>query len=1237
MAPLNIRDLSGSQQELSTGALVGILTSVGIVILGLLLGLTWLLVRAVRTHKRLLSDFEQRRVNIGRPRMTENDHTLITRPRAVLRRNSFLPFNSQSGWGTLPSHETIPNPVPPPPLPPLPVTAPKWTDQDKRVSRLSWPFPGRRKSGRALQLKKLRVAPLSAIVESPKASALVPILNGPTQGRSSASIGTKSRPNSDQSLLKHHPALRGNWEGNSAGTSRRREDMDTKTTDTQNITLAKRYRLNRSKSVAAIPIKDPSNQLTSFERPQLHQRSMSLGSQASGLAPDAPMPPLPLEVARIKSEAKRKSLLARSPSRFSISSFESAGSSILATHSSPIVKQNNLHLQKVTKRHSVCLGPRPFRDTLTLHGRNPRSSQSSIKSNVAHYSVTTTPSSKRQSTVSNKRHSAVEGMTSRENSGNIRTLANFRSSDSARWKRASLASPASSTRTVRSMTTPRRHSGITVTAFGSPQERKKTSALRDVSGNQGPPTRQLSQASTQASSTRSSNGNPFQWDPAPLLSGKPSALKGSPSARKGHRRQNCVRISLAPTILGPPSRSPSPCPSAMNDIQEESPDTSQKAASHSVIGFSNTRSLPRPPSSSVFAPDLKLNPSFRTSLTPSSPTLSLATYRMENTESPQLGQNKNPGNRTRDSSRLSTGSISSIPIFPSPCHDIGSIRSIAEAPPTFAFSRPSNEYAQEIRTPDSPIAPSSPFDSIIPDSTSSRRIPEHVEKYNPDTPHLGFSTAAISSPTQFSSPFTPASNDFASKSCDSKKHSRSPSDSPPCSPKTIRPHAFLPISATRPPLVFNSEYQPSPRDGSLLDTIDPAVLNNDIFTSPTSGISRSLLNSPTCNTTHNAHDWNATTVSTLLDPLHEITITSQPRTWSTPPKVAPLTYARSHSHSQSALQPPTFRPQFPLSFNLNLRLDPPTASNNETPESPTSVYSSPSATAPSSPRPAHASLPVALPTKLTRLSQTTIPTLSHTPMGPRASPPKDLRRTVAELRRMNSDAERGGHGERRYLRLGREATLPGLSAVGDDSLWDDSVLETERQLSDVHENWEDAIIAEDGEAETGDEGDQAFIEVAETNGDVQANGAVKGPPEPDFDLDTSISKSFYNSNVQENRSSSVWEDGERFWHSTPPRPREAQTPTPSPSPSPVARPEPLRVSMAQKRASRKSFVVRPDDGDTDVGAKAASGSTKRVCRARANTSGTGTTNGIARVSIQIQPPSERGTPGSLYDAQGFLR
>ena len=156
--------------------------------------------------------------------------------------------------------------------------------------------------------------------------------------------------------------------------------------------------------------------------------------------------------------------------------------------------------------------------------------------------------------------------------------------------------------------TPKRRSGSHVNAYGSPEERIKTSSAKRNGSAESSHLleRQLSQASTQASSTRSSNGNPFQWNPAPLSSGKPSALKGSPSARKGHRRQNCVRISLAPTILGPLSRPPSssPSPSLIHDIQEESPNATSEKRNSIGLGFSNNRSLPTPPSSSTFSPEL---------------------------------------------------------------------------------------------------------------------------------------------------------------------------------------------------------------------------------------------------------------------------------------------------------------------------------------------------------------------------------------------------------------------------------------------------------------------------------------------------------------------------------------------------------------------------------------------------------------------------------------------------------
>ncbi|KAF2179787.1 hypothetical protein K469DRAFT_673538, partial [Zopfia rhizophila CBS 207.26] len=370
MAPLRIRAAAPSQ--FSSTALAAVLTGVGIFISGLLIGLVVLLVRAVRTHKRLLADLEERGVVIAQSQAHDPKRGSLTKPRAMLRRNMILPFNSKSGWGALPSVETI-NPPKPPSIPPH-YAPPKPAGSVPKASRLSWPFSAHRASGKAVRLKKIRVPTLSTVIESPKPSSLVPILSGSLGGDSTSPRKSRSRQPSDQSLTTK------SW--------------------AKAETLV---RPNRSKSVAHIPISATSGMMSRISRPKLHARSASMCSQSSGNAPDAPTP-LPLEVVRIKSEARRRSLLDRSPSRFSISSFESAGSSILVTQSSPILpRSNNVGVQKISKRDwrsSLIVGPRAPRDTASFHGNNQRS-QSLIKSSVARYSLGT-PSTKRQSLEENR-------------------------------------------------------------------------------------------------------------------------------------------------------------------------------------------------------------------------------------------------------------------------------------------------------------------------------------------------------------------------------------------------------------------------------------------------------------------------------------------------------------------------------------------------------------------------------------------------------------------------------------------------------------------------------------------------------------------------------------------------------------------------------------------------------------------------------------------------------------------
>lgn len=321
------------------------------------------------------------------------------------------------------------------------------------------------------------------------------------------------------------------------------------------------------------------------------------------------LPPLPLDIARIKSEVKRLSQLRQMPSKVSVSSFESPDTSILVCRPSPIIPQvSNLRGSKVTKpsRNSPGgVGAKQFRDTLDPRtqalGSQHLSNSSTIRNSVVIEET--------QATNDDDQDGGLKDFKSRPLSIVNRAHTVSRSNE---------PSPMAKPTATQSMTTPKRKSKTFVSSAGSPERYCYSEAKpRSLAGAIRSPKRQHSQTSS-----RSSGGNPFQWDPTTLgATGKPSALKGSPSARQCHRRKNSVRISLVPTIHGPPSRTPTPSvPNGKKD------DTSEGASVDKVehgldLEFAGTRSLPTPPSSSTFAPELKFPAtSLRASLTSTSPT-----------------------------------------------------------------------------------------------------------------------------------------------------------------------------------------------------------------------------------------------------------------------------------------------------------------------------------------------------------------------------------------------------------------------------------------------------------------------------------------------------------------------------------------------------------------------------------------------------------------------------------------
>lgn len=1127
----------------------------------------------------------------------------VSKPRAVLRRDTILPFNSKSGWGNLTSVETIsppePRSIPPHYAPPKPagfVPKPK---------RLSWPFLGRRVSGRAIPMKKIRVPVLSTVLESPKPSPLVPVLSGPLG--ESLPRKSHSRPSSDQSLLQRHPALRTRDQASAPQVVQPRPEPLRRSLTAKPIPKPELYtRTIRSQSLADMPNTRRPGSMTRFPRPQLHERSVSTSSQASGNPPDGGLPILPLEIARIKSEARRRSLLSRSPSRQSNSSYESAGSSILATQPSPIVRSPNTRVHKVAKRdlrNCTIVSPRPFRDTLTLHGKNI-SSQSSIKSSAARFSsVTSTTQAEKLGPLL-------------PNSSSLQSIYTVKTVDST--DPSKLPSPAPSL-SVRNTSTPKRRSGSYVTPYGSPENRRsRSSVLQNVSGNQTAPKRQLSQTSTRASSTRSSNDNPFQWDPAPISTGKPSALKGSPGARKsGHTRQNCVRISLIPTMLGPQSRSPSP---AIHDIAEESPQASSEKVQNVGFSLSGTRSLPSPPSTSIFAPELKFNAtSIRASLAESSPTLSMANFDHGPIGTPVKTQAHSslPGASHQDVETMSPSSVISLGAFPSPCHDLPQSCVMISPPPIFALSRPSNEYADDARPYDEMPMMSSPFEVFL-DINSSPGRPLVLDNYDLERPYFAHQTPTTKLMRNFSSPFSTILEESSSKS-DGYEQLKS-EDSPPCSPKSMPSDS---CSNLRDRAAYNLPIKDTAIPEEPMDTIDPAILSKDAFTS---------LNSPFDYKSGGiAKDRNENCSSTTMLPNFTAAIYSmQPLLDAAFPSSPPV---------QHIDLPSTHAPHDSMVF------DPPGLYLQSSPTSDCSFLSpsSPFPMAPSSPRPAHAQLPLLTPT----LNFAAVPSLA--PSGPREPPARSLRSSIQTLRRMNSDTQKGNKAERRYANLGREDSiaLPGEESWledldkyedEDEGTWDE---DKGRALVgdlgfDWDENWDatvldlytDPVLSSIPEISTS----ASSTPTPTVNGDADGLNMEESVAEANVEKD-------YLFNGRSDRHSSIWEDGEKFWASTqPPHPPQLSSPN-----KPIDRFVPLSSSPLSTRSGKKrAFEVAKDELPAQEDVVKEKGSLERDMKRdsgkyrKRSVLGVGTPN----VKVNVVPPSSggrEGTPGSLYDGDGFLR
>jgi len=743
------------------------------------------IVRKRREHRSLIEVLEvEEAVQVARAQEVGE----IPRSATAVRRSTLNPLHARAGWDALSSSETIDEP------------------SSAKRKRNSVGLPKKIKNGRGFPLKRLSKR-LTAIMESPR-------------DRVASSPAVKFPSGLQNEMIAEREAPPG--QPSKAYTLRKVSDEDVflapgspkpNVLPSFAIRSPGRYgaelashgntKASRSRSVGAlmVPVPDLRGMAEAKlpDRPVMHARSISLGAPTSR-PPSCPVPPLPViepQSATNDPNVRQGFCVSR---RSSSTSRDSTGSSVLV--SSPILTMHNqdkqlaspsvedvvadddsASLKTVATKQWQKPKARP-----TLMNREESKSQASIRSNMARYSIETS-SSHRLSVISAE---------SPEEKRNRLSIPQIATADQVSISRVSSSHSFGSYSGVQKVVTPRKASRSSVSASGSPAERRKNNILRDISGNSIAPSRQPSNATQD--SGRSSNGNPFQWD-LPLA--KPSALKGSPNARKGHRRQNCVRIStLTPQILGPPPSRPT-SPNIMHGIEEE-PSDDQAGAEASHLRFVSNQRLSRPASSASFVPNLRIQ-TLRASLTPSSPTLSAWNAYQEHglPSLPDSQLSVSPAKRPGSD----CSSAFTIPSFPSPIKATLSDIQLNQPVPQFCLSRPSADIAEDDSyspfqldmssdhdIPSSPPLPASKHEEYDPahPAWSTLTIPHPITtEYDPTSPSW-----ETTEPERSSAFFPFAASASAGSELEISPRTTVPNsyggdlpDTPPCSPKTM-PEGF---------------------------------------------------------------------------------------------------------------------------------------------------------------------------------------------------------------------------------------------------------------------------------------------------------------------------------------------------------------------------------------------------------------------------------------------------------------
>ncbi|KAK5107143.1 hypothetical protein LTR62_001701 [Meristemomyces frigidus] len=1223
---------------------LGVGVGVGGAILMAIIAVGIQILRKRAQHRRAATELDHGSDCITAPGMTQEIGE-VPRPTSVARCGPMNPLHVQAGWGALSSSETIDD------------RAPATRKGGKKRNSISLP---KRIRDRAIPLRRWKH--LSAIIESPRSKTLKSPSPADAFNFATATPAKSTRTLASAKKAVNLVAKENDEDVFSIPGSPKPYVLPSfaiRSPGMYGAAIANddRPRALRSISVGAIQMPALAEaQLGSREsssRSHSHSRSLSLGA-AQSRPPSEPVPPLPTLVSGTTREPSggpnRQGFCV---SRMSSSSQESASSSVLVTSpilqihedklGSPTVEQmvaddDSAQLKTVTNRqwqNPLITGPRPMEiqihedlPTDTAEGAHRRS----IHSNTARYSK----SSNRPLSISTTSSLMDENdtlTTNRLSIPQIATADRVSISRVSSYNSLDVQAIAATTTghinhhgAIQKIITPRKPARHSVSATGSPAERRKSktttsNVLRDISSN----TVQL--PASRHTSSGSSNGNPFQWDSLslPLLKTQlPSALKGSPNSkgsRKGHKRQNCVRIStLTPEILGPANLSSRPTsPSFMMEGIHEAEEGRENGSPpyHAHDGLRYTKKTVRVPRSASGNGLVVAYPSGqqRTSLTPSSPTLSMWTGYQEQSrmlsrpqslaiapESRREESNEHlavsplSASAGRAASRLSgASSVSgfSIPTFPWPSRATVGALQMAQPVPLFCLSRPStddDEMDDEVDMEKSssprrilhgshdhqstPAGPDTPevFHSSPPLPTDKGQEYDPAwralgaetkgtrQEYDPTSPAWWPTALDEDNLEDRSSPAFPfaihtspgALDEHISSLSRPTSYGGELPDTPPCSPKTIPSSCFT--HATPQPVQRETKKRATEFTSPRVRAARPTAAEK-LTSANASAIMATIPEIP-------PNVGFSSTIPVLAPPNHS------------PPAAATPTPRRKRTTTQN----PTTSPQ-------TLRLAPPAP-----------LLEKPLTT----PQPLHDR----------KLSSNTT-----SPQGPRSEPAKSVLKSAAALRRMNSEIDVETRGavnreSRLYVRLNRQASPllpwtsgePGLDGAGMDSLNDSF----------------DFDFASGGGAERDDAvgGKSALDDVDFEALGSRLDGALAGfdaqgvagnsPSPPAGGHGHGASK------TQIVPLQSVWEDGERFWDGRP----------------------------------RFSFDVLPSRGTADVPATPTKRDPHGVginvegfedkWERQGSRTPTQRMDNLLGLGVE-RPSSILRTPRSLYDSDGFLK